>query len=193
MRPQPVRELPPGYGEADYLNVTDPKRLLWLNTMSLVPLVVSLLVVAGWWPVSAPMRAGLTGEGVPWWAVIVGLLALLVLHEALHGVVMVAFGHPPTFGAKLSQGFLYAISEGAYYRRNVFIVIALAPLAIISVGGLALMTVTHDSLAFWLGVGVVVNAASAVGDLWMTARALRYPPSALVRDEPTGVRFFTFD
>lgn len=186
----PLRVLPAGYHEVEFLDVTDLSRLIWLNVMAVVPLLVSAVIVVGWWLLTVPLRAGLTGDGVPWWQVIVGLLGLLAVHEGLHGVTMLALGHRPTFGAKLSQGLLYALSEGAYYRRSEFLIIALAPLTLISLAGLALMPRVADSPAFWLGLAVVVNAASAIGDLWMSARALRYPPSVLIRDEPTGVRFF---
>lgn len=187
---QPIRTLPDSYRETEYLDVTDPKRLLWLNLMSFVPLVVSAVMVLEWWLFTAPRRVGLTGVGVAWWAVIGGFVLLLVVHEGLHGVAMLALGHRPTFGAKLSEGLLYAVSEGAYYRRDEFIVIALVPLVLISIVGLALMTVTSNTVALWLGVAVAVNAGSAVGDIWMTARAVRYPRVALIRDEPTGIRFF---
>ena len=186
----PLRALPDGYHEVEFLDVTDTSRLIWLNLMSLAPLVVSAVIVVGWWLLTAPLRAGRVGADVPWWLAVVGLLALLALHEALHGAAMLLLGHRPTFGAKLSQGLLYALSEGAYYRRGEFLRIALAPLVVISGAGLALMGLLPDSAAFWVGVAVVVNAASAIGDLWMSARALRYPPTVLVRDEPTGVRFF---
>jgi hypothetical protein len=103
---------------------------------------------------------------------------------------MLLAGHKPTFGAKLSQGLLYALSDGAYYRRDEFLFIALVPLVAITVAAYVLMLVVSDGIAAWLGVAVVINASSAIGDLWMAARALRYPRVALVRDEPTGVRFF---
>jgi hypothetical protein len=187
---RPLRDLPPNYVETEYLDVTDPKRLLWLNLMSFVPLAVSAVLVMEWWLWSVPRRAGLGDAALPWWAVVGGLLLLLVAHEAIHGVAMWLLGHRPTFGVKLSEGLLYTLAEGAYYRRNEFMVITLAPLVVMSVAGLALMLVTPNNAAFWLGVAVVVNAGSAVGDLWMAARAMRYPASALIRDEPTGVRFY---
>jgi hypothetical protein len=37
----------------------------------------------------------------------------------------------------------------------------------------------------------VLNAGSAIGDLWMTAEVLRYPRSAIVRDEADGIRIYT--
>jgi hypothetical protein len=37
---------------------------------------------------------------------------------------------------------------------------------------------------------VVVNAAGAIGDLWMTSVALRYDSSVLIRDEEDSMRIF---
>lgn len=187
----PLRALPESYIEIEYLNVTeDMKRLVWLNLMSVVPLAVAAVITLEWFLATAPLRAGIPYSGVPWWGVLLGIVALLVLHEALHGVAMLLLGHKPTFGAKLSQGLLYALSDGAYYRRDEFLFIALLPLVAITVAAYALMLVVSDGIAAWLGVAVVINASSAIGDLWMAARALRYPRTALVRDEPTGIRFF---
>ena len=68
--------------------------------------------------------------------------------------------------------------------------VALAPLAVISLVGLALMPFLPGELALWIGVAVVVNAAGAIGDLWMTSVALHFDPSALIQDLEDGMRIF---
>ena len=45
-------------------------------------------------------------------------------------------------------------------------------------------------LAEWIALAVTINAAGAVGDIWMTAVALRYDATALVRDEEDSMRIF---
>lgn len=42
----PIRELPPGYTEVRYVSLTEGRRLLWLNLLSLLPLLASLLLLA---------------------------------------------------------------------------------------------------------------------------------------------------
>jgi hypothetical protein len=39
-------------------------------------------------------------------------------------------------------------------------------------------------------MAVVLNAGGAIGDMWMTAIALRYDPSILIRDEEDSMRIF---
>jgi hypothetical protein len=55
---------------------------------------------------------------------------------------------------------------------------------------MALMALLPDGVAYNIGLAVIFNAASAIGDLWMTAVVLRCPRSALVRDEMDSIRVF---
>lgn len=187
----PIRELPAHYHEVLHLVVTEGKRLLWLNLLALIPLVVSLVVVGAWWLAVARLRGPIAGDGPPWLLGILLLLATMPLHEAIHALAIRLVGHRPRFGAKLDKGVLYATADQALFRRDEFIAVALAPIVFISISGLTLMVVLPDAVAYWIGLAIVLNAASAIGDLWMTAVVLRYPPNALVRDEADGIRIFT--
>jgi hypothetical protein len=188
--PQPITDLPAGYTEVEHLVVTDEKRLLWLNVLALIPLVISAAAMFGWWVLILRLRSGRPGELV-WWAGLLIVVAVLPLHEGLHAAAIRWTGHKPRFGAKLDKGVLYATADGALFRRAEFIVIALAPIVVITLVGMALMVVLPDWPAFWVGVAVIVNASSAVGDLWMVAVVRRYAGDALVRDEADGIRVFT--
>jgi hypothetical protein len=42
----------------------------------------------------------------------------------------------------------------------------------------------------WLVLGLIANAAGAVGDVWMSLIALRYPRSTWIVDERDGMRVF---
>jgi len=188
--PQPITDLPPGYTEVEHLVVTDEKRLLWLNVLALIPLVISTAAMLGWWVLILRLRDGRPGELV-WWAGLLIVLAVLPLHEGLHAAAIRWAGHKPRFGAKLDKGVLYATADGALFRRAEFIVIALAPIVVITLVGMVLMVVLPDWPAFWVGIAVIVNASSAIGDLWMVAVVRRYAGDALVRDEADGIRIFT--
>ncbi|HLV36517.1 MAG TPA: DUF3267 domain-containing protein, partial [Spirillospora sp.] len=74
--------------------------------------------------------------------------------------------------------------------RNHFVIIALAPLVVITLVGMVLMIFMPDSIAYYIGLIVVLNAAGSIGDLWMTAAVLRYPPDTLVRDEADSIRIY---
>jgi hypothetical protein len=188
--PQPITQLPHGYTEVEHLVVTDEKRLLWLNVLALIPLVISAAVMMGWWLLILRLRGGRPGE-LAWWAGLLIILAVLPLHEGLHAAAILWTGHKPRFGAKLDKGVLYATSDGALFRRAEFIVIALAPIIVITLVGMALMVVLPEWPAFWIGIAVIVNASSAIGDLWMVVVVRRYADDTLVRDEADGIRIFT--
>jgi hypothetical protein len=116
------------------------------------------------------------------------VVLILPLHELIHGVVIARYGHKPRYGVKLFV--LFATSDGALFRRNEFVRIALAPLVVISAVGSAIMLFLPFGLGYWIALAITLNAAGAIGDLWMTAVALRYDPSALVRDEADSMRIF---
>jgi hypothetical protein len=188
----PIRELPPGYTEVRYVSLTEGRRLLWLNLLSLLPLLASLLLMAVWTVIIAPIRQVPPSDfSLPWWAsVILVLVIVLPLHELLHGIAITLTGHPARYGMKLDKGVLYATSDGALFRRNEYLFIALAPLVGITLLCLGLSLVAPDWLYTLLVMAVVLNAGGASGDLWSVGVLLRYPRRVLVRDEQDGFRIF---
>lgn len=187
--PNPIHELPPTYQEVEHLVVTEGGRLLWLNLLSLIPLALAIVGVNVWWQWVVSWRGSLPGD-LHW---LIGLpLALLVLllHELIHAAVILLVGHKPRLGAKLDKGVLYATADGAYFRRSEFIAVALAPLVVITLAGLALIALLPDRIGFYVSLAVILNAGGAIGDLWMAWVVLRHAPSVLVRDEEDGIRVF---
>ena len=91
----------------------------------------------------------------------------------------------------LSKGAFYATADNAFFWRNDFIFIALAPIVGVSLFSLALIYLLPDTLGYYVSLGVVFNAANSIGDLWMTAVVRRYPPDALVRDQADSIRIYT--
>ncbi len=189
---RPIHELPPGYHEVYHLVLLRPGTALLINLLALLPLGAALVLMAGWWSVVLRLRGLFPGgPDVPaWLGVIVVLLVVLPLHEGLHGLAIRRAGHRPRYGLLLSKGALYATADNALFPRNVFISIALAPLVGITLLGLALTLALPDSLGYYAGLAVVLNAGAAIGDVWMTAVVLRYPPAALVRDEADSLRVY---
>lgn len=190
----PIRELPADYTEALHYVLTEGRRLLWLNVAALVPLVIALLGMAVWWVVVMQLRAGQAEvEGsLPWWVGIIGIFVIVLpLHELIHGIAIQSLGHRARYGFKPSVGVLYATADGALFRRNEYVVIALAPLIVITLLGMGLMLIAPGWLAYTIAMGVVLNAGGAIGDIWSVVLTLRYPASALVRDEGDGFRIYT--
>lgn len=191
----PISILPDNYVEAKHLVATEQRTLLWLNLASLVPLVLALLFMGWWGAVVRQLRGPYNtafSESLSWLiAVVIVVIVTFGGHELAHGLAIRWAGHKPRFGMKLHKGVLYATADGALFPRNQFIVIALAPLVLITLMGMFLMVFVPDSIGYYVGLIVVLNAAGAIGDMWMTAVVLRYPPDALVRDEADSIRIFT--
>jgi hypothetical protein len=186
----PIRALPSTYHEVAHLVVTEGRRLLWLNLLALAPLALSLLGLTAWWRFVVAWR-GLRPE--PVFPTVFGLalaVGVLILHECVHAVFVALVGHKPRFGAKLDKGVLYVTTDQGLFRRGEFIAVALAPLVLLSIIALALIYALPDSVGFWIGVAALVNASGAIGDLWMTWVALRYPREVIVRDEADGIRLY---
>lgn len=198
--PLPIHEVPLHYREVKLLAITEGRLLLWLNIAAFVPLVIALLAMDWWWrtarqlrgPFPDPFLSGLSFIGQ---VIVVAVVIALTfsLHEWIHGLAIRWAGHKPRYGMKLSQGVFYATADDAYFPRNQFVVIALAPLVVLTVGGMAAMLLVSDTLAYYVGLLVVINAAGAIGDLWMSWEALCYPAHALVRDEADRIRIYMPD
>lgn len=191
---RPITILPDNYREAHYISINQRGMLLWLNVMSLIPLVVGGLLIFGVWLVyheelGGPLAINALPENVPSWLGLVLVLLVLPLHELMHGLAIQHYGHRPRYGFKLMV--LFATSDGAYFRRGEFIRVALAPLVLISAAGLVVMVFLPKDLGYWVALAATLNAAGAIGDLWMTAVALRFDRSALIRDEEDSMRIFT--
>ena len=131
-----------------------------------------------------------------WWnlgltiGVLVGVLLLVIVpHELCHGLGIRFFGGEPRFGLGVAYfvfPYAFATTE-TRFSRNQFIVIALAPLVILSVLGVPVMLVFEWP---WLALPLALNAGGAVGDLWMVLTLLSYPSTVTVVDTTTGLEIY---
>ena len=115
-------------------------------------------------------------------AVVLALIAVPVLHEAIHGIVARLAGARPEYG--VGAGFAYT-TFGEPVGRAAYLVIGLAPLVVLSVLGVAAM-VHWPRAAGQLLVFLVANAAGAVGDLWVAWEVRRLPPEVRICDLADG-------
>ena len=193
----PIHNLPTGYIEDRHLTATEGRTLLWLNLASLVPLGIALIVMGWWWALVRQLRGPYSTAFSEQLPTIIAIAAVLVItlggHEALHGLAIRLYGHQPRFGIALSKGVMYATTDNALFPRNQFIAIALAPLVVMTLAGMVLMILVPDTLANYVGLAVALNAAGAIGDLWMAAVVMRYSPDTLVRDEADSIRIYVPD
>jgi hypothetical protein len=191
-----LKALPPGYRLAERLRIDSPRTFLLLNLFSLLPFAVGVVFFYG--INLAVDRLGLRPQadlpaGVDVWSPLVLLVlfvAMIVIHELCHGFAFMAFGAHPRYGLNLKMGVAYAAAPDDYLTRSAYIVVALAPLVVISIGSIILMALTAGGLRFLIALFGVINAGSAVGDLWFFAVILRHPPTLLVRDVGDGAELY---
>ncbi len=184
--------LPNDYQEILNWRVTGrPGRVIAMQILGVVALVFFGVIFAGLavslGKLPAQVKFGLGEVG----AVFAGVLLALVLHELTHGLVMRMYGAKPKYGILWKGLMLYATSPGYAYRRNNYVVTALAPFVFISTLVVLGMWLLQGTL--WvplLGICGIFNASGAMGDIWMTVIVLRYAPTAYVMDERDGIRVF---
>ncbi len=193
--PMPVAgALPEAYHEVLYWRVTEkPSRFIFVQALSLVSfflfglLFFSLAISLGKLPLSGSFSLGLRGGG----ALLIGIILTLMAHELTHGLAMRLAGATPRYGIAWNGLMLYATSPGYAYQRTTYVAILLAPFVLISaLVVLGIWLVPGSPWTSLLALCGVINASGAVGDLWMTRIALRYPPAALIMDERDGMRVF---
>lgn len=188
----PIRELPADYCETLHYRLTDKRTLFWLNIAALLPLLLGVVWMAIWWSFVSQSRQPDGQIEIPWWlGTAMVFIVVLPLHELVHGIAIQLCGHSARYGMKLNLGVLYATADQALFRRNEYIFIALAPLLAITAIGMALVVVLPATIAYYVSLGVALNAGGAIGDLWSVVILLRYPAAALVRDEGDGFRVYT--
>jgi hypothetical protein len=199
MARQPIHDLPPNYREVAHFTISEPQTLFWVNVAALIPLYIAYIEMSNWLVWVRSLRGVLDwgSDSLDGVVIICTLFGVLLLHEWLHGLAIAWFGYKARYGVKFaSLGFLkipvvlYATTDDGLFRRNDFIVVALAPLIGITLLGMLLGFITPDRWHLYLTFSVAINAGGAIGDLWMTWIVLRYPVSALVRDEADGIRVF---
>lgn len=115
--------------------------------------------------------------------------AMIVLHELVHGLTMRIFGARPQYGVRLKQLLFYATAPGYGFRRNAYIILALAPLALLSV--LAILGISifqGTACAVLLAFCAAFNIGGAAGDLAIVRMVLGYSEKAYIVDEQDGFR-----
>lgn len=190
----PLQELPDGYSEVRRTILTEGNLLLWLNIGALIPMALALVAMALWWVVAAAINPAPSDGGgdTPWiLGAVLAIVIVLPLHELIHGIAIALVGHKARYGFKLDKGVLYATADQALFRKREYMLVALAPIVVITVLGMALMLIVPWGWAYFVALGVIINAGGAIGDLWMAYMLARYPRTALVRDLEDGFVIYT--
>ena len=185
------RELPPGYRSILTIELQKNKKLaLLVNGMAL--LIAALMIVAVLPLVPIGSLAGDDGmRGILAKLAVMygGMFVYVILHEAVHGIVMRRFSD-----AKVRFGFtgLYAYAgSDAYYCRKHYIIIGLAPVVVWGIVlGILNVLVPQD----WFYVVYVIqmtNISGAAGDLYVSWKMNRLPEDILIQDSGVAMTVYS--
>ncbi len=120
-----------------------------------------------------------------------GIVVTIILHELAHGLTMRWFGAHPHYGLLWKQFMFYATAPGYGFRRNAYLLIALAPL--VGLSGLAILGMFLLQGTNWVALLILcaaMNGSGAIGDMVLVTLVLRYPKTAYILDERDGIRIF---
>jgi hypothetical protein len=195
-----TKSLPEAYQASGTLDVSKSQKLLViLNLAGLVILGISgwLFFLAVLWlrPEDAPSQFQFIsiqsfGEIVGLIFAVLGLTALnLVIHEGIHGVFFWFFTRSmPKFAFR--GAYAYAAAPGWYLSRNAFLITTLAPLVLISLGGLIVIRTIPPAglLATWFVL--IMNASGAVGDMLVAVWIMLHTSRSYIQDLGDAVTLY---
>ena len=190
--------LPTGYGLVRRLGIETARTFWALNVAALVPFAISFWLftlldrlLTRLYTVPEPgMWLGSTERIELSLLAILLVVAMLSIHELCHGLAYRAFGAKPRYGVNLRKFVAYASAENYYISRNAYIVVALAPLVILSLATVIGMALTGGIWRLMVMLLGAANAGGSIGDLWFTWVCLRAPHTLLVRDFGDGAELF---
>lgn len=174
---------PPGYQAA--ISFTYPKGLLQVVGIAIILAVTPLLIYLTW---------RLQGNSTEWLTLfrvdyiplmLVTILLTIIIHELIHGMTYKLLGYQVRYGVSLHLAAAYAGAFGQWQVRNHNIIVALAPLLVITLISIPLLAASNLSIVLIAFTALLFNSSGAVGDLYLTFRLLRLPPTTLLYDVDT--------
>ncbi len=183
--------VPPGYREVLYWRISGRRgHVLAINLLAFV-----MLLLFGYVFISLVLLLGHpTAEAeIDLLPLVPGVIFLIPAHELTHGIAMRVYGARPRYGFLWKELMFYATAPGHAFRRNQYLVVALAPLvnlSLLACFAIWLLAGSDFYTAATVAILAAVNGGSSTGDLWISAIVLRYPAHAYVVDERDGMRIF---
>lgn len=106
----------------------------------------------------------------------------IAIHEAVHGLVARRLGYRTSYGVVWWTLSAYVAAFQQRVSRRDGAVVAVAPLAVLTPLGTALLPFVDGPLFAAVYVGLVTNVAIATGDLYTLYRLARLPPGTIRYD-----------
>lgn len=195
----PTTQLPQDYVEKGCLDLSKNTRATLL--MTLVGLVLAIGAGWGFLAFLDRVRPALDWRGsaikvdsiqqliaIPVTLVVV-FVAAIVLHEGVHGLFFYLFtGKRPVYGIGL--GYAYAAAPEWYIPRNRYLVIALAPLLLLTLLGLALLAWLPPAGIPGVLLFLILNDGGAAGDLTVVGWLLTQPASCMAQDNGHAILLY---
>lgn len=191
---QSTKTLPTGYEQVYSIDLASNKKMaIVLNLAGLGILLLTFWLLAIF---ANKVHPELSNTSFKLAINLVNLLLLVLIlvismavHEMIHGAFFWFFTRSrPVFGLGLS--YAYAAAPDWYIPKRQYWIIGLAPLLLIDLAGLLVMTFFPPAALVPAAVAIGFNTGGAVGDLWIVYRLFRASASCLVRDTGHSVHFF---
>lgn len=189
--------LPPNYHLSGKFNLKNTRQVITMNLVGFVLLILSIWFF-GWLTIwmrgpsaisfsfeFSSISSSLFSVG----QLILVIFLVLVLHEAIHAMFFWIFSHhKPLVGFK---GFYaYASMPGWYFPRIQYLIIGIAPLAIITLLGIILLATLPVAFIYLVMVALVMNSSGAVGDIFVVIWLLTKPKTTLALDKIDSIEFY---
>lgn len=117
-------------------------------------------------------------------------IGLLVLHEFLHALVMRRMGAAPSVGTDILLKIapvLYTTAPGHRFSRREYLVVALAPMVVVS--GFGAVWVALGPFGKELVQPLALHLGGCIGDLCVAGLILREPAETMFEDRRDGFTF----
>ena len=126
---------------------------------------------------------------VPVWAIILSVIVFIVVHELIHIAFMSAFSKGRV---NVKINFLtIAVGSDAYFSKAQYIIIALAPVAVLGMVSLICLLLLPYKLLF--SILLTLNFATASGDYILTCYALKQKKNTYFVDKAEKTMLYSKD
>jgi hypothetical protein len=172
----------PGYQPATRFEY--PRNALQLVAVGLIIGVTPLLLLITWLLQGRPASLPLAVSNGLWdlSLVLATIIVTVIIHEGIHGLVYQLFGYKVSYGASLHLFAAYAGAFGQWQRRDHNIVVALAPLILLTLLLIPLLSLAQPVLVLIAFTALLFNIGGAVGDMYLAWYLWRLPRTTLLYD-----------